>query len=76
MTASAIQIKLDRMNTFGDEQFGEPSVLKSYFYAISDISIGGRLVEDVHLFLFFLVLPNISISGFLNNSQGLKVIRF
>ncbi|ELU08832.1 hypothetical protein CAPTEDRAFT_105753 [Capitella teleta] len=42
MTATDIRISLDRMNTFGDEYFGDPAVLKSYFYAISDFAIGAR----------------------------------
>ncbi len=29
------------MNTFGDEIFGDEQVLRSYFYAISDLSVGG-----------------------------------
>jgi laminin, gamma 1 len=33
---------LNRLNTFGDEVFGDPQVLKSYYYAISDISVGAR----------------------------------
>ena len=41
-TASAIQIRLISPNTFGDEQFGEKTVLQSYYYAISSIDIGGR----------------------------------
>ncbi|OAF68069.1 Laminin subunit gamma-1 [Intoshia linei] len=42
VTATDILIKLDRMNTFGDEIYTDRNVLKTYFYAISDISIGGR----------------------------------
>lgn len=42
VTATQIKIILNRMNTFGDEVFKDPTVLKSYFYAISDIAIGGR----------------------------------
>ncbi|GFV64541.1 laminin-like protein lam-2 [Trichonephila clavipes] len=30
------------MNTFGDEIFEDPLVLKSYFFAISDFSVGAR----------------------------------
>jgi len=30
------------MNTFGDEMFGQPAVLRTYFYAISDLAVGGR----------------------------------
>jgi laminin gamma 1 len=42
VTASDIRLTLNRLNTFGDEVFGDPKVLRSYYYAISDISIGGR----------------------------------
>ena len=42
VTATDIRISLNRLNTFGDEFFGHDKVLRSYFYAISDISIGGR----------------------------------
>jgi laminin gamma 1 len=42
VTATDIKITLNRLNTFGDEVFGDPKVLKSYFYAISDIAVGGR----------------------------------
>jgi laminin gamma 1 len=40
--ATNVRIVLNRLNTFGDEVFKDASVLKSYYYAISDISIGGR----------------------------------
>ena len=49
VTATDIRITLNRLNTFGDEFFGDPKVLQSYYYAISDISVGGRFV----LYLFF-----------------------
>ena len=42
VTATDIKIVLTRMNTFGDEVFGDPKVLKSYFYAISDLAVGAR----------------------------------
>ena len=42
VTATDIKITLNRLNTFGDEVFGDPKVLKSYFYAITDIAVGGR----------------------------------
>lgn len=42
VTATAIRISLTRMNTFGDEVFGDARVLKSYFFAISDLSVGAR----------------------------------
>ncbi|KAG8197258.1 hypothetical protein JTE90_007506 [Oedothorax gibbosus] len=40
--STGIRISLDKMNTFGDEIFEDPLVLKSYFFAISDFSVGAR----------------------------------
>ena len=37
-----------RLNTFGDEVFGDPKVLKSYYYAISDFAVGGRCKCNGH----------------------------
>lgn len=48
MTATEIMITLDRLNTFGDEVFGDQSVLKSYFYAIADIAVGARCKCNGH----------------------------
>ncbi|VDM59180.1 unnamed protein product, partial [Angiostrongylus costaricensis] len=48
VTASAIRIVLNRMNTFGDEVFGDPQVLRSYYYAISDFAVGGRCKCNGH----------------------------
>lgn len=48
VTATDIRIALDRINTFGDEVFGDPKVLKSYFYAISDFAVGGRCKCNGH----------------------------
>lgn len=48
MTASEIRISLDRINTFGDEIFGDSHVLRSYFYAISDLTVGGRCKCNGH----------------------------
>ncbi|XP_077971460.1 laminin-like protein lam-2 isoform X1 [Styela clava] len=48
ITASAIRISLNNMNTFGDEVFGDIEILKSYYYAISDISIEGRCKCNGH----------------------------
>ncbi|XP_071322534.1 laminin subunit gamma-3 [Trachinotus anak] len=42
VTATDLLISLDRLNTFGDEFFKDAKVLRSYFYAISDFSVGGR----------------------------------
>ena len=47
MTATDIKIVLNRLNTFGDEVFGDPNVLKSYFYAISDFAVGARYVDNL-----------------------------
>lgn len=48
VTASAIRIDLDRMNTFGDEVFGDPNVLRSYYFAIIDLAVGGRCKCNGH----------------------------
>ncbi|CAI5455823.1 unnamed protein product [Caenorhabditis angaria] len=48
VTASAIRISLNRMNTFGDEVFRDPQVLRSYYYAISDFAVGGRCKCNGH----------------------------
>ena len=48
VTASDIRLTLNRLNTFGDEVFGDPRVLRSYYYAISDISIGGKCKCNGH----------------------------
>lgn len=42
VTASEIKISLVRMNSYGDEIFRDPRVLRSYYYAISDFAVGGR----------------------------------
>jgi laminin, gamma 1 len=48
VTATDIRIVLYRLNTFGDEIFGDPNVLKSYYYAISDFAVGGRCKCNGH----------------------------
>lgn len=45
VTATDIRITLDRLNTFGDEVFGDEKVLRSYFYAISDFAVGARFTH-------------------------------
>ena len=40
-TAEKLRFTLVRLNTFGDEIFGDPQVLQSYYYAISKITVGG-----------------------------------
>lgn len=42
ITATDIKIVLSRVNTYGDEVFNNDKVLQSYFYAMSDFSVGGR----------------------------------
>lgn len=41
-------ITLDRLNTFGDEVFGDEQVLKSYFYAVADVAVGARCKCNGH----------------------------
>lgn len=48
VTATDIRISLNRLNTFGDEVFGDPEVLKSYFYAIADVAVGARCKCNGH----------------------------
>lgn len=48
MTATDIKISLDRLNTFGDEVFGDDQVLRSYFYAIADVAVGARCKCNGH----------------------------
>lgn len=48
VTATDIRITLDRLNTFGDEVFGDKQVLRSYFYAIADIAVGARCKCNGH----------------------------
>lgn len=42
VTSTELLISLDRLNTFGDDIFKDPKVLRSYYYAVSDFSVGGR----------------------------------
>ncbi|XP_077442006.1 laminin subunit gamma-3 isoform X1 [Vanacampus margaritifer] len=48
VTATDLLVSLDRLNTFGDEVFKDGKVLRSYFYAISDFSVGGRCKCNGH----------------------------
>lgn len=48
MTVASLRIDLDRMNTFGDEVFGDQAVLRSYYYAISNLVVGGRCKCNGH----------------------------
>ncbi|XP_048876861.1 laminin subunit gamma-3 isoform X1 [Brienomyrus brachyistius] len=48
VTATDLLISLVRLNTFGDEFFKDSKVLRSYYYAISDFSVGGRCKCNGH----------------------------
>ncbi|XP_060520359.1 laminin subunit gamma-1-like [Cylas formicarius] len=48
VTATEIMVTLDRINTFGDEVFGDQQVLRSYFYAIADVAVGARCKCNGH----------------------------
>ena len=60
VTATDIRITLDRLNTFGDEVFGDPKVLKSYFYAVSDFAVGGRYSSLKFITALLLTWPFVS----------------
>ena len=40
--AYSLKFELDRLNTFGDDIFGDPNVLRSYYYAIIDLTVVGK----------------------------------
>lgn len=40
--AYSLRFNLTRLNTFGDEIFGDPNVYRSYYYAIIDITVVGK----------------------------------
>lgn len=48
VTATEIMVSLVRLNTFGDEIFRDPAVLRNYFYAIIDFAVGGRCKCNGH----------------------------
>ncbi|KAI5640968.1 laminin EGF domain-containing protein [Phthorimaea operculella] len=48
VTATDLRISLDRLNTFGDEIFGDTQVLQSYWYAIADVAVGARCKCNGH----------------------------
>lgn len=48
VTSTDLLISLDRLNTFGDDIFKDPKVLQSYYYAVSDFSVGGRCKCNGH----------------------------
>ena len=45
---ASLRIDLDRLNTFGDEVFGDPAVLRSYYFSISNVAVGGRCKCNGH----------------------------
>ncbi|XP_062938423.1 laminin subunit gamma-3 [Cynocephalus volans] len=48
VTSTELLVSLDRLNTFGDDIFKDPKVLQSYYYAVSDLSVGGRCKCNGH----------------------------
>uniref|UniRef100_A0A8C5LN57 Laminin subunit gamma-3 n=1 Tax=Jaculus jaculus TaxID=51337 RepID=A0A8C5LN57_JACJA len=48
VTSTEILVSLDRLNTFGDDIFQDPRVLRCYYYAVSDFSVGGRCKCNGH----------------------------
>ncbi|XP_074149992.1 laminin subunit gamma-3 [Sminthopsis crassicaudata] len=48
VTSTDLLISLNRLNTFGDDIFKDPKVLQSYYYAITDFSVGGRCKCNGH----------------------------
>ncbi|XP_019331197.1 laminin subunit gamma-3 [Alligator mississippiensis] len=48
VTVTDLLISLNRLNTFGDDIFKDPKVLQSYYYAITDFSVGGRCKCNGH----------------------------
>ena len=40
--AYSLRFQLDKLNTFGDDIFGDPNVLRSYYYAIIDLTVVGK----------------------------------
>ena len=61
MTATDIRIVLTRMNTFGDEIFGDPRVLRTYFYAIDDLAVGARFEKYLQKFYFCYTLCRVKL---------------
>ena len=47
-TATEIRVQLTRLNTFGDERYQRDESLQSYYYAISDMEIGGHCLCNGH----------------------------
>ena len=46
--AYSLKFELDRLNTFGDDIFGDPDVLRSYYYAIIDLTVVGKCLCNGH----------------------------
>jgi len=68
--AVAIRISLNRLNTFGDEVFKDPEVLKSYFYAISDLSVGGTCSCNGHANECYLTATEVIVCRCQHNTAG------
>ena len=58
VTVTAMRFSLDQLNTFGDEIHGDEKVLKSYYFAISSIVVGGNyfLLCDLYFCMSSLLL--------------------
>merc|ERR1719422_643915 len=48
VSATDIRVSLRNLNTFGDEVFGDPKVLQSYYYGITHFIVGGRCKCNGH----------------------------
>jgi len=68
--AVAIRITLNRINTFGDEVFKDPKVLKSYYYAITDLSIGARCACNGHASQCYLNYDSVLVCKCQHNTDG------
>ena len=55
-----------RLNTFGDEVFADPKVLKSYFYGITHFVVGGRCQCNGHSNV---CIPDSEVSKPINKNQ-------
>ena len=61
VTVTALRFSLDQLNTFGDEIHGDEKVLKSYYFAISSIVVGGNYFLLCGLYFcmcYFLLIVN------------------
>ena len=67
VTVTALRFNFDRLNTFGDEVFGDPKVLKSYYIAVSDIAVGGKSFILYFLSILKFELSSLCIGDFFLN---------